>query len=80
VYAIDPQKTEKVNGRCKRDEGADIYRDRYKPFHSVICLAVINDIADGGFQPRYVNAVLWNRDVLGIRRKGIVWDEQNSRW
>jgi hypothetical protein len=27
-----------------------------------------------------VHAVLWNRSVLKIQRKSIVWDEQNMRW
>lgn len=27
-----------------------------------------------------VDAVLWNREVLRVRRNGITWDEQNMRW
>jgi hypothetical protein len=27
-----------------------------------------------------VDAMLWNRSMLRIRRKGIVWDEKNMRW
>jgi hypothetical protein len=29
---------------------------------------------------RWIQAVLWNRSVLRIGRKEIVWDEQNMRW
>ena len=28
----------------------------------------------------HVHAVLWNRMVLPIQRRGIVWDESNMRW
>jgi hypothetical protein len=29
---------------------------------------------------KQVHAVLWNRTILSIRRKEIVWDEGNGRW
>ena len=29
---------------------------------------------------KQVHAVLWNRSVLRIRHKEIVWDEDNRRW
>ena len=29
---------------------------------------------------KQVHAVLWNRSVLRVGRKEIVWDEQNMRW
>ena len=37
--------------------------------------AVVDGVGDKG-----VHAVLSNRNVLRIRRKEIVWDEQNMRW
>ncbi len=38
-------------------------------------IAVVEQI-DG----KEVHAVLWNRNVLRIGRKDIVWDEGNMRW
>jgi hypothetical protein len=38
-------------------------------------IAVVEQVDD-----REVHAVLWNRSVLRIGRKEIVWDESNMRW
>ena len=38
-------------------------------------IAVVEQV-DG----KWIRAVLWNRSVLRIGRKEIVWDEGNMRW
>jgi len=38
-------------------------------------IAVVEQVDD-----REVHAMLWNRSVLRIGRKEIVWDERNMRW
>ncbi len=32
------------------------------------------------FDGKEVHAVLWNRSLLKLGRKEIVWDESNARW
>jgi hypothetical protein len=34
----------------------------------------------GQANDRHVHVVLWDKDVLRLRRKDIVWDEGNTRW
>jgi hypothetical protein len=38
-------------------------------------IAVVEQVGE-----KKVHAVLWNRSVLTIQRKEVVWDEQNMRW